>query len=155
MADFEFEQWPVAKFHFRVEVGDLGQISCQEVSGLESNTEVIEYRSGDSEIFSPIKMAGLVTCPNLTLKKAVFKDDTRLFELFNAMIEDKHYYSEANRMDCSVFLLDENGEEVLSWNIERAFPIKFTGPDLKSDANEIAIETIEFAYEQISIEEAG
>ena len=48
MADFP-DQWPVAKFHFRVDV-DGTQISCQEVSGLEQTTEVIEYRHGDSEV---------------------------------------------------------------------------------------------------------
>ena len=56
MADFP-DQWPVAKFHFRITI-DGQQISFKEVSGLDQETQVIEYRHGDSEVFSNIKMAG-------------------------------------------------------------------------------------------------
>ena len=147
MADFP-GQWPIAKFHFRVDV-DGTEISCQEVSGLEQNTEVIEYRHGDSEVFSPIKMAGLVKTSNLVLKKAVFSDDDRFIELFNKLYEKEHY-SQEDRMEILVELLDESGETVMSWNIVNAFPIKLTGPDLKSDANEVAVESLEFAYEGIT-----
>ncbi|MCB0643886.1 MAG: phage tail protein [Phaeodactylibacter sp.] len=147
MADFE-GQWPIPKFHFRVSVGDE-TMSFQEVSGLETTTEVIEYRHGDSEVFSTIKMAGLVKTGTLTLKKGVFTDDDRLLEIFNQIYEKDYYGEEDSRIDILVELLDETGETVMGWNIERAFPIKFSGTDLKSDANEVAIESIEFAYESI------
>ncbi len=148
MADFE-DQWPVAKYHFRVTI-DGEEMSFQEVSGLEAETSVIEYRNGDSEFFHPIKQAGLMKTSNLVLKKGVFDEDDRLLELFNQIYDDKAYYGdEDTRMDIIVELLDETGETVMAWNIERAFPIKLTGTDLKSDANEVAIESIEFAYETI------
>jgi len=51
-----------------------------------------------------------------------------------------------------VELLDETASTVMTWNITKAFPIKFTGTDLKSTANEVSIETIEFAYEEIKTE---
>ena len=147
-ADFE-DQWPLPKFHFRVTI-DGEEMSFQEVSGLESETTVIEYRHGDSEEFYPIKQAGLMKMSNLILKKGIFDEDDRLLELFNAIYDDKNYYQEEDdRMDIIVELLDETGETVMTWNIYRAFPIKFTGTDLKSDANEVAIESIEFAYEHI------
>ncbi len=146
MADFE-DQWPVAKFHFRVTIEDE-EVSFQEVSGLEQETTVIEYRHGDSEFFHPIKAAGLIKTSNLVLKKGVFDEDDRLLELFNQIYDDKAYYGdEESRMDIVVELLDELGETVMTWNIYRAFPIKLTGTDMKSDANEVAIESIEFAYE--------
>ena len=40
MADFE-NQWPVAKYHFRVTI-DGEQISFQEASGLQAETTPIE-----------------------------------------------------------------------------------------------------------------
>ena len=153
MADFE-DQWPVAKFHFRVTL-DGEQVSFQEVSGLEASTEVIEYRHGDSEIFSPIKMAGIVKTGTLALKKGIFESDDRMLELFNRIYE-KNYYSDADsRMDILIELLDETGETVMTWNVSNAFPVKFTGTDLKSDANEIAIESLEFAYESIETSLTG
>lgn len=147
MADFE-GQWPVPKFHFRVSIGDE-QMSFQEVSGLEQSTDVIEYRHGDSEVFSTMKLAGIVKTGTLVLKKGVFTDDDRLLEFFNQIYEKDYYGQEDTRMDILVELLDEMGETVMGWNIQRAFPIKFSGTDLKSTANEVAIESIEFAYESI------
>ena len=152
MAAEDYEgMWATSKFHFEVEI-DGTPISFQEVTGLESQTEVIEYRHGDSEIFSPNKSAGLVKTSNLVLKKGVFHDDEDILELFKKITEEKAYYTQDDRMDITVTLLDEQGEAVMSWNITNAFPIKYTGTDLKSDANEVAIETIEFAYEEIEIE---
>ena len=153
MADFE-DQWPIAKFHFRVTI-DGEQVSFQEVSGLEANTEVIEYRHGDSEVFSPIKMSGLVKTSNLVLKKGVFESDDRMLELFNKIYEKDYYTTEDSRMDILVELLDETGETTMAWNITRAFPIKLTGTDMKSDANEVAIESVEFAYEGIETSLSG
>ena len=152
MAAEDYEgMWPVAKFHFEVEI-DGTPISFQEVTGLETQTEVIEYRHGDSEIFSPNKSAGLVKTSNLVLKKGVFHDDEDSLELFKKITEEKAYYTQDDRMDITVTLLDEQGEAVMSWNITNAFPIKYSGTDLKSDANEVALETIEFAYEECEVE---
>ena len=37
--------WPVPEFHFSVEITNVGVISCKEVSGLETEFDVIEYLS--------------------------------------------------------------------------------------------------------------
>ena len=150
MADFE-GQWPVSKYQFRVTI-EGEQISFQEVSGLEASTDVIEYRHGDSEVFSKIKQAGLVKTTNLVLKKGVFDTDSRLVDLFQKIYDKQYYSEEGERMDIVVELLNETGDTVMTWNIEKAFPIKLTGTNLKSDANEVSVETIEFAYEGIKTE---
>lgn len=154
MADFP-DQWPIAAFHFRATI-DGEQISFNEVSGLDQETDVIDYRHGDSEVFSTIKMAGLVKASNLTFKKGIFKDDDRLFELFNR-IYDKEYYSNNadSRMDILIELLDETGDTMMTWNVIRAFPTKLTGPTLKSDGNEVAFEQLEFAHEGITTSLTG
>lgn len=145
-------QWPIAKFHFRADINGE-DISFQEISGLESETQIMEYRHGDSENFYPTKTAGLMKTSNLVCKKGVFADDSELLELYNKVFDEKAYYnSDDTRMDILIELLDEEGETVMSWNIINAFPVKFSGTDLKSDANEIAVETIEFAYESIETE---
>ena len=56
---------------------------------------------------------------------------------------------ETNKFDILVELLSESGALVMDWNIKQACPIKFTGTDLKSTENAIAIETMEFSYEEI------
>ena len=44
--------WPLPSFYFKVSVTDVGDISCSEVSGLETEYDMIEYRAGDSPVFT-------------------------------------------------------------------------------------------------------
>lgn len=53
------QTWPVPEFHFSVDITDVGKISCKEVSGLDIEFDVIEYRSGDMPGFTKVKMPGL------------------------------------------------------------------------------------------------
>jgi len=150
MADFP-GQWPIPKFHFRVTI-DGAQISFQEVSGLDQEVEPIEYRHGDSESFIKMKQAGLVKTTNLVCKKGVFSTDDRISEIFKKVYEKEYYTKEDGRMEILVELLDELGETVMSWSFVNAIPVKLTGTDLKSDGNEVAIESIEFVHEGITVE---
>ena len=45
--------------------------------------------------------------------------------------------------------LDEKGDDVKRWNLKRAFPVKWVGPDLKASSSEVSIETLEIAHEGI------
>lgn len=75
--------WPLPSFYFKVELGSLGEIAFKEVSGLDMEAQVIEYRHGNSPVFSNIKMPGLKKTSNVSLKKGVFKADNKLFDWFN------------------------------------------------------------------------
>ena len=48
-------------------------------------------------------------------------------------------------------LLDENGDVTMQWQLDNAWPTKITSTDLKSDGNEVAVDTIEIAHEQLTI----
>jgi phage tail-like protein len=41
---------------------------------------------------------------------------------------------------------------VIVWKVKRAWPVKIQGSDLKADANEVAIETLEVAHEGLEIQ---
>lgn len=152
MADFP-DQWPIPAFHFRVTI-DGTQMSFQEVSGLDQEFDVIEYRHGDSETFSKMKMPGMAKYTNLVCKKAIFESDDRILEMYNKLY-NKEYYSGDARPDILCELLDEQGNTVMAWNIQKAIPIKLTGPSLKSDGNEVAVESIEFVHEGITTSLTG
>ncbi|TXI01915.1 MAG: phage tail protein, partial [Rhizobium sp.] len=66
------EVWPLPKFHFQVK-WDSTVMSFEEVSGLDVEAQQIEYRQGDSPVFSTVKMPGLKKYGNVTMKKGVFK----------------------------------------------------------------------------------
>jgi phage tail-like protein len=43
-------------------------------------------------------------------------------------------------------MFDHAGETVKTWNITDAYPVKWTGPDLRATSMEVAIETLELAH---------
>lgn len=139
--------WPLPKFHFSVTIGDLGTVAFQEVSGLDIETQVIEYRAGNSKVFSPIKMPGLIKTSNVTLKKGVFVNDNRFWDWFQQI-----KMNTIKRETVVISLLDEEANPTMVWQLENAFPTKITGTNLKSDGNEVAIETLEIAHEGLTIE---
>jgi phage tail-like protein len=48
-------------------------------------------------------------------------------------------------------LLDEAGGVTMQWQLDNAWPTKITSTDLKSEGNEVAVDTLEIAHEQITI----
>jgi phage tail-like protein len=138
--------YPLPKFHFRVEWGG-SKIGFSEVTGLNIENEMIEYRDGASPEYHKIKMPGLQKFGNITLKRGMFNGDNEFFQWLNTVS-----LSKVERRDVSIALLNENHEPGYLWRVKNAFPVKVVAPDLKSDANEIAVETIEIAHEGLIIE---
>lgn len=142
--------WPLPKFHFQVK-WDAEVMSFQEVSGLDVEAQPIEYRHGDSPEFSTINMPGIKKYSNVTMKKGVFKSDNKFWDWFNKI---KMNTITDGRKPITISLLDEEGNATMVWSLANAWPTKITGTDLKSDGNEVAIESIEIAHEGLTIANA-
>ena len=138
--------WPLPKFYFQVKWGDK-EMSFQEVSGLDMEAQPIEYRHGDSKEFSVIKMPGIKKTGNVTMKKGVFKSDNKFWDWFSQI-----KMNIIKRVPVTISLLDEVGGSAMVWTLANAWPTKITGTDLKSDGNEVAVESIEIAHEGLTIE---
>jgi len=137
--------WPLPKFYFKV-TWDGNDMSFQEVSGLETETQIIEYRHGDSPVFSNIKMPGIAKVGNVTMKKGVFVSDNKFWDWYSQI-----KMNTIKRLPVVINLCDETGAPKMTWTLKNCWPTKITGTDLKSDANEVAIETIEIVHEGITI----
>jgi len=141
--------WPLPKFYFSVQLGDDKDVTFQEVSGLQTETKPIEYRHGNSPIFAPIKMPGLKSVGNVTMKKGIFAKDAKFFTWFSEI-----KLNLIKRRTVVINLLDEKGDPKVTWTLNNAFPTKITGTDLKSDGNEVAVESIELAFETLDVKAA-
>lgn len=141
--------WPLPKFYFSVEIAPLEKAAFQEVSGLEVEAQVIEYRHGNSPEFSTIKMPGIKKFSDVTLKKGVFKGDNKFWDWFS-----KIKMNTIERQAVTISLLDEEGKPAMVWKLTNAWPTKITATDLKSDGNEVAVETLVLAHEGLVIEKA-
>lgn len=146
--------YPIPKFHFRVQWGKDFRIGFTEVSGLDFETEVIEYREGNSNTYNKTKQPGLTKYSNITLKRGTFEGDYTFFQEW----EKTFYFQEGNktrskyRRDVQIMLLGENHEPIITWTLLNAWPSKVQSTDLKADANEVAIETMELVHEGLTIE---
>ena len=146
MANSANSHWPSPQFHFLVE-WDSQLMTFSEVSGLDVETQTIEYRAGDSKQFSTVKMLGLKNMGNITLKRGVFQSDHNFWDWFKQIKPNTN-----KRVPVTIRLLDETGASVMSWTLSNAWPSKITGTDLSSDSHQVAIETMEIAHEGLTIE---
>lgn len=137
--------WPLPKFYFSVKWADQ-TVSFQEVTGLDTETQIIEYRHGDNKVFSTIKMPGIAKFGNITMKKGIFVNDNNFWKWY-----DQIKMNTIKRIAVTISLLDESGKPTMVWTLKNAWPTKITGTDLKSDGNEVAVETIEIAHEGLTI----
>lgn len=140
--------WPLPKFYFEVKWGRQ-VMRFQEVSGLDVEAQPIEYRHGDSPVFSTIKMPGIKKYGNVTMKKGVFKGDQKFWDWFNQI-----KLNTIKRETITISLLDETGTPTMIWTLANAWPTKITGTDLKAEGNEVAVETIEIVHEGLTIQNA-
>ena len=140
--------WPLPKFFFSVDLGDIGKdLPFQEVSGLDTESTPIEYRAGNAKGWSVIKMPGLKKTGNVTLKKGIFVKDNKFWTWY-----EKIQLNTIKRETVTIKLLDEKGKNTMVWALANAWPTKITGTDLKSEGNEVAVETLEIAHEGLTIE---
>jgi phage tail-like protein len=138
--------YPLSKFHFQVDWGGT-RIGFTEVTGLDVETEVIEYRDGASPEYAKRKIPGMRKYGNITLKRGIFASDNDYFDWFNTVTLNR-----IERRDVTVSLLNESHEPVVVWKVKNAWPAKITSTDLKADGNEIAIETMEVAHDGLTIQ---
>lgn len=138
--------YPLVKFHFQVEWGGTS-IGFTEVSGLDVETEVVEYRHGASPEYSKIKMPGMQKFSNITLKRGTFENDNEFFTWWNSVKLNK-----IERRDITISLLNEEHDPVVTWKVKNAWPTKIQSTDLKADGNEVAIESMEIVHEGLSIQ---
>lgn len=143
MADY-----PLSAYHFQVEWGG-SRMGFSEVSGLEIENDVIEYREGTSREYGSQKMPGRPRYSNIVLKRGVKPEDNEFFEWIQTT-----ELNEVERRDLTISLLNEEHEPVMVWKVKGAFPVRLSGPELTATESDVAIETLEIAHEGLVIETA-
>lgn len=135
---------PYLNGNFLVQIDGITSASFSEVSGLEADIEVIEYRSGDAKQAAVQKLPGLHKFTNITLKRGLVQD----LSLWNWM--QTVLNGTVQRANVSIVLLDQSRNPVWRWNLTNAWPCKWSGPILKAESDEVALETLEICYENLT-----
>lgn len=131
---------PYLGFKFRVELGGLTVGGFTEVSGLQAEVEVFDYREGGVNEYIH-KLAGPVRyTSNLTLKHGLM-DATTLWDWQQDIMQ-----GDIRRENISIMLQDSAGKDRWRWNFKDAYPMRWRGPDLKAGTAEVAVETLELVH---------
>jgi phage tail-like protein len=80
------------------------------------------------------------------MKRGVFVNDNTFWDW-----HDEITMNTIKRRTVIIKLLDEKGKVTMKWTLTNAWPTKITSTDLKSDGNEVAVNTLEIAHEQLII----
>ncbi len=140
---------PYSAFNFIVEINGQQIAAFQEVSGLDSENKPIEYREGSDKLNGVHKFPGMESHPNLVLKRGIAGD----LELWNWRKEVRDGGTAFPPVrDVTIQLQNEVHESVYKWRLTNAWCTKLTGPSLNAKGNEIAIESMELAYDRLDIE---
>lgn len=152
--------YPLTKMNFLVSIPDGGTAAFSEVTGIEAAADVIEFRQGNSHILSPVKLSGLVKHGNITLKFG-FTESNTFKDYLKKSVSDVRSAA-LERKDITIELIDVNkgvGSSAYStvttaantWVLKNAWVCKYTAPDLNALQSEVAIESVEIAYEVLQI----
>ena len=133
-----------ASARFGISIGNVVTSAFTEASGLEAQIDVMEYEEGGNNLFVH-KLPGRIKYPNVTLKRGmIFAND--LWDWFQGVMN-----RQIVRQNISIILFSHDGTEVRRWNLENAYPIKWSGPSFKASDNAIAIESIEFVHTGMTV----
>jgi phage tail-like protein len=149
-----FRETPYSAFNFLVELepgqGAEVQAGFSEVSGLNAEVTIAEYRNGNARVNYVTKIPGIHKAGDVTLKRGVIGAQN---------IYDWLELARAGRMsdakrDLVIKLLNEDrSEAVVSWKLRGAMPIKWTGPSFTGKGGgDVAMEELVLAVETIEQE---
>lgn len=133
---------PYGGYNFLVEIDGITQAGFQEVSGLDSSTDTVDYREGNDPNHVR-KLSGLNKFSPITLKRGI-TDSDELWKWRSTVVNGKIV-----RKNGSIILLNDQGQEKLRWNFFNAWPSKWTGPSLNATSTAVAVETLEITHESV------
>ncbi len=137
---------PLVGFNFRLEIEGKLAGYFTEASGLGSENEVIEHKVVDGSGHELVqKLPGRLKWGDLTLKRGI----TDSMDIWKWRKQVEQGKMKDARTAVSIIMMDRNYEELARWNLANAWPSKVTGPSLKADSNEFAIEEVVIVHEGV------
>lgn len=134
---------PYQVFKFLVEIEGILAGGFTECSGLQVETEIFDYREGGQNDYVH-RFAGPTKYPPLILKHGMTMIDG-LWSWHQDVTQRT-----IERKNGTIYLMNKKGIPVMWWDFKEAFPVKWTGPDLRADTGSVAFESIELAHRGLS-----
>jgi phage tail-like protein len=131
--------------YFLLDIGKIGTVGqFKEVSGLDSETEVIEDKKvlpgGKVVVY---KIAGITKWSPIEMKRGVDASG-ELWKWRQSLVEQGPQNA---RVDGTITLINVIGQPVAVWKFVNGWPSKYTGASFNANNNEIALEGITIVHE--------
>lgn len=138
--------YPPIGFFFKVKIDGIPEVEFQEVSGLSMTLETLPVKEGGQNRFThqlPVR----TTSDKLVLKRGLMVN-SQLANWCKAALEDFSF----SPKDIEISLLDFTAQDniLITWQVVRAFPTKWTVSNFNASNNEVAIETLELQYQHFT-----
>lgn len=141
MADIVY---PCKGYNYKVLIEQKEEAGFSEVSAPDITSDPAEYREGNMAGKSPGKQSGILKYCNVTLKRGT--TESQVFVRWMKGIQN----GKVSRKMVVITLMDDEMKGVASWQLEKAWPTKYTAPDFNATSNKVAIESLELVCEGIS-----
>lgn len=131
----------IGAYHFRVEIEGVTQGAFIAVSGLEGETEVIEFKDGHDQTVRT--RPGRTRFSNIVLQRG-YTANPELYDWYNKVTR-----GQIERKAGSVILLDDTAQEIQRFNFFEAWPCRWRGCEFHGDDATVLFEEIELVVERI------
>lgn len=143
---------PYSAFNFLVGIDGIEETDYvggfSEVSGLNAEVTIAEYRAGNAKVNYVSKVPGVNKSGDVTLKRGVIGSDN----IFTWLNEARSGDLKAKKDSVTIKLLNEQRDEtpVVTWVLKGVTPIKWTGPTLTAKGGgDVAMEELVLSVEYI------
>jgi len=137
------QEYPPVGFHFVVKFEGFAEENdtrFQEVSGLSVTVNTTDYKEGGENRFVH-KLPQETSYNNVVLKRGIIKNSS-ITQWCKKAIENFHFEPQ----NVLVTLLNENHQELCSWNVVHAYPVQWSFTGLNAERGELLIESLELNY---------
>ncbi|PPK68591.1 phage tail protein [Actinokineospora auranticolor] len=129
---------------FVLEIDSVEVGSFRKVSGIESETEVIEFKEVNKEGRTIIrKQPGNMKWADITLERRI--DSTNMLWEWRKQVIDGDI--DKARRHGSIVAKNSKMEEVARWDFTNGWPSKLSGADFDAGANDVATEKVVITHE--------
>jgi phage tail-like protein len=135
---------PVVKFRFSVKIKDAVVGWFTDCSGLTVERETLPQSEGGINDYVH-QLPGRVKQSRVTLKRGLA--DNALWDWF----EKGLYDGKVERNNITIILYNSDRTKKKQWDLENAYPVKWTGPDFQSDSNQATIESLEIVHHGLTM----
>ena len=136
---------PLDAFKFGLEIEGKLSGFFTNVSGIGSETEVVEHKITNQETGETIiqKLPGRLTWNDVTLNRGV-TSSLDIWEWRQMVVQGK---VEDARTNCSIIAYNQKNDPIARWEFTNAWPSSVVGPEMDSGSQTYMIEEVTIVHE--------